>query len=308
MTDFLSKLRDPARPPQFGTCIINPSPHYLAVATACKLDFVFLDTEHIALDRHPLAWMCQAYGASGIIPIVRIPSVNRSDACTALAGGAKGIVAPYVETVDEVLELVSAAKLRPLKGKLLTQALAMLRQVAFDKVEEDRKAGKPTPSANAGYDDPLDRIASLVTEETLAFMRKKSDGISLFINIESVPAMEKLSHLLSVPGVDGVFIGPHDLSVQLGIPEQWENPRLLEACDSIVVECARQRLTVGNHYSFAHAVEYQLRWQALGLNLVIHSADVKLFMNALKADLTQLRKEVGVDETAAAGTTEKLVI
>ncbi|MDA1067854.1 MAG: hypothetical protein O3C43_15285 [Verrucomicrobia bacterium] len=47
----------------FGTLIVSPSPRWPEVVRGCGLDFVFIDTEHIALDRAQLSWMCQTYAA-----------------------------------------------------------------------------------------------------------------------------------------------------------------------------------------------------------------------------------------------------
>ena len=54
------------------------------------LDFVFIDTEHIAIDRAGLSWMCQAYAASGLPPVVRIPSHDPFEASKVVDGGAAG--------------------------------------------------------------------------------------------------------------------------------------------------------------------------------------------------------------------------
>ena len=56
----------------FGVLIVSPSPRWPDAVRACGLDFVFIDTEHVALDRAQLAWMCQTYAALGLPPLVRI--------------------------------------------------------------------------------------------------------------------------------------------------------------------------------------------------------------------------------------------
>ena len=58
----------------FGTLIVSPSPRWPDVVRDCGLDFVFIDTEHIALDRGQLSWMCQTYAGLGLPPLVRIPN------------------------------------------------------------------------------------------------------------------------------------------------------------------------------------------------------------------------------------------
>jgi 2-keto-3-deoxy-L-rhamnonate aldolase RhmA len=280
-----SRLRDRARPCLYGTCPVSTSPHFLAVAASCALDFVFIDTEHIALDREKLSWMCSAYAAMNIAPIVRVPDAYSPYATGALDGGACGIVSPYVESVEQVLALVGATKLRPLKGSLLQDCLQILAK------EGDTAVGSEVQGVvnNAGYVDPLQFLGALLPANTLEFMRGKNDGAQVFINVESKTAIKNLPALLSIPGIDGVFIGPKDLSVQLGCPDDWENPVFLEACDHIVAETARRGLAVGCHYSFAHAVEYQKRWRSLGANLIIHESDLKLYKRALSEDLLALR-------------------
>src|SRR5258707_5272328 len=102
--------------PVYGTLIVSDSPRWPASVAQIGLDFVFIDTEHIAIDRHPLSWMCHTYAALGLPPIVRIPSPDPYEATKILDGGAVGIVAPYVEAADQVRALRGAVKLRPLKG------------------------------------------------------------------------------------------------------------------------------------------------------------------------------------------------
>ena len=90
------RLRDPERPCLYGTCAVSTSPHFLAVAASCKLDFVFIDTEHIALDREKLAWMCSAYASMGVSPIVRVCEAYGPFVTGALDGGACGIVSTNI--------------------------------------------------------------------------------------------------------------------------------------------------------------------------------------------------------------------
>lgn len=58
----------------YGTLIVSTSPKWLDVIDKIGLDFVFIDTEHIPIDRDRLSWMCHGYEGKGIVPIVRIPS------------------------------------------------------------------------------------------------------------------------------------------------------------------------------------------------------------------------------------------
>lgn len=249
----------------YGTLIVSTSPRWPDTVAALGLDFVFLDTEHIALDRAQLSWMCQAYRARGLAPLVRIPSPDPYAACMALDGGAAGIVAPYVETVDQVQALRGAVKLRPLKGERLAAALR----------------------------DPA------VLEPGLArYLEEQNRDHLLVINIESAPALARLDELLA-PGVDAVLIGPHDLSCSLGIPEQYDDPRFEAAVREIFTRARARGVAAGIHAWVG--VERFTAWADSGLNLIIYSADILAMRDKLSADIAQLRRQLGDAAKSGAG-------
>src|SRR5436190_6773560 len=109
--------------PVYSTLIVSTSPVWLNHAKSTGLDFVFIDTEHIPIDRTTLSWMCQAYCGADLAPMVRIPEPDPYQACMALDGGASGVLAPYVETPEQARALVGAVKFRPLKGRRLHRFL-----------------------------------------------------------------------------------------------------------------------------------------------------------------------------------------
>jgi 2-keto-3-deoxy-L-rhamnonate aldolase RhmA len=242
----------------YGTCITSASPTWPAIAMRARLDFVFLDTEHIPLERMEIASMCQVFRAMGIAPIVRIPSPDPYRACQMMDAGAEGVVAPYLESVGQIKELVGALKYRPLKGKLLEQVL----------------------------DDP-----GAITPLLKQYLDKWNEGNVCIANIESVPALENLEEMLSVPGLDAVFIGPHDLSISLGIPEQYDHPVFEEAVKKIIRISRNNGLAVGIHFS--EGPERQVKWMKEGINLIIHSSDMAIFSQRLQADMNTIRQSAG---------------
>jgi 2-keto-3-deoxy-L-rhamnonate aldolase RhmA len=183
------------------------------------LDFVFIDTEHITIDREKLSWMCQAYRYAGLAPVVRIGSPDPYAACQILDGGACGLIAPYVETAAEVRELVGAVKRRPVKGAKLRAALSL--QTPFEPALE-------------------------------AYVATQNRAHSLIVNIESVPAIEALDEILAVDGLDAVLIGPHDLSCSLGQPERYDTPEF-EAAVTDIFRRARAAGIDFDHYPNWHA-------------------------------------------------------
>ena len=222
----------------YGTCVISPAPQWPRMIARTGLDFVFLDTEHIVLDRTELAWMCQTYAGLGLAPIVRIPAPDPYLASQVIDGGAAGVIAPYVESVSQVRQLRGAVKLHPLKGERLSRVLAGEEEL------------EPT------------------VREYLANYNR---GNLCIINIESVPALNALDDILAVPDIDALLIGPHDLSISLGIPEQYSHPRFEEAVQTVIEKGRSAGIGVGIHYSESDGTD-----KTCGLGQVGHEPDHSL--------------------------------
>lgn len=241
----------------YGTAVYSPSPIWPRVIQNLDLDFVFVDTEHTPHDRNTVSWICQAYSARNLAPVVRIPSPDPYLAQMTIDGGATGIIAPYVETVEQVKALSGAVKFGPLKGDKLK---------AFINGEAELES------------------------ELADYLAKRNANNVLFINIESVAALERLDDLVSIPYVDGVFVGPHDLSCSLGLPEQWEHPVFDDAIRQIITTCRKHNVGIGIHHNYP---EHEIEWIKAGANIAIHSSDISAFNRALTAEFKMIREGVG---------------
>lgn len=241
----------------FGTMIASPSPKWAAALSNVDLDFVFIDLEHMPLDRSQMAWMCQTYRALGIAPIVRISSPDPTEASLALDCGAAGIVAPYLETVEQATAMRGAVKFRPLKGNRLENVLA----------------GKET-----------------LSDEEMNYLREYNHGALLILNIESRYAVDNLDNLLATPDVDAVFIGPHDLSISLGIPEQYDHPEFLRCVETIIKTCRNRGIGVGNHFSAD--IDKQVLWAKLGMDIVVWNADFMRFAEVIENDFNYIKEKL----------------
>ena len=247
----------------YGTLIVADSPRWPAQVAQIGLDFVFIDTEHIALDRKELSWMCQIYAGLGLPPLVRIPAPDPYAATMALDAGAAGIVAPYIETVDQVRALHGAVKLRPIKGARL------------DAMLSGRQSFEPALSAY---------------QQTHC-----ADNI-LVINVESRPAIENLDALLAVDGLDAVLIGPHDLSSSLGVPEEYDAAAFDAAVRTIGQRARARDIGAGIHCWMG--VQREIAWAQAGFNFFIHSADIIAMREKLSAEVRELRTALGDLEAA----------
>ncbi len=240
---------------------------------------MFIDTEHIPLDRGRLEHMCALYRQLGLPPLVRIPRADAVLARAVIDAGALGVVASYMETVEQVQELRKAVKLKPLQGALLKVAM-----------EDPERFAREHP-------------------KTKAFIEARQKHIALVINIESKAAIENMEKMLAVPGVDAVLVGPHDLSCNLGVPEDFENPIFQNALKTIFAKARKAGVGAGIHQGMPPAStpgmtpDFARTWiEDYGCNVYVHGADVNLFTAQLTRDLSticgnrnkEIKRETGV--------------
>lgn len=258
----------------YGTAVLTASPFWPPYLSQTGIDFVFIDTEHVPLDRNSLSWMCRTYSALSLAPIVRIPNHDPIEACKVLDGGAQGIIAPYIEHPDQLKPLVGATKYRPIKG------------------------------------DRLDKILSTsppkLEPELSAYLHERNRDSLLIANIESQPAIDNLDKILEIQELDAVLIGPHDLSCSLGIPEDYLHPRFDEAVKQIFSKARATGKGAGLH--FVHGVDRHAQLAKLGANFIIHSDCIHLISEKLKADLKQLRTSLGDPSCPPPSSTDKIPV
>jgi 2-keto-3-deoxy-L-rhamnonate aldolase RhmA len=251
----------------YGTLTVAPSPLWVAQIKKLALDFVFIDTEHLPLDRQQISWMCQAYRAMNVAPLVRVTSPDHFQATNLLDGGACGIVVPYVETAEQAKTMRGAVKMRPLRGQLLQNIL----------------------DGTQGFPGELKSYVEAHNRENL-----------LIINIESKPALDALDEILEIPDIDAILVGPHDLSCSLGIPEQYHHPEFERAVREIFRKARAKNIGAGMH--FWAGLDQQIVWaQEAGMNLIIHRADILNFVESMSAELREIRAALGDTADAAIG-------
>jgi 4-hydroxy-2-oxoheptanedioate aldolase len=220
---------------------------------AVGLDFVIVDNEHAPYSRSETADWVHKLTEMGIVPFIRVPTARFDYVTMAGDAGAQGILVPYVETVAQVREAVGAAKYRPLKGEAVRRA-----------VEEGHFPSK----------------------ETRRHLEELNRDNVLVIGIESVPAVERLEELIAQPGVDGAFVGPNDLSIQLGVPNKYDHPKFVEALAYIHDTCRQRGVPLVIHL-FNHAMAAQ--WIHRGVHFVLFGTDRRALSEGFHADFEYLR-------------------
>lgn len=232
------------------------------------LDFAIIDTEHGSRDRAENQVLCNVLRQAGITPIIRVPVPKAEWVAMALDAGAAGVLVPYCETVEEVQAVVATAKWHPLKGEYLIRAVT-------DGV--------------------------LPSEETRKYLENRHKESIVIIGIESVPGQQNLDAILDVGDIDGIFIGPNDMSTSLGIPDDYSNPKYTDVLKDIIGRSAARNVPVMIHQQTIETSQTAIE---LGARFIMHSSDARLMQSAMQDHMNQLREIAGAAAAAASDHVE----
>jgi len=200
--DFRSRVL--ARELVAGTFINLGSSITAEITAGSGFDWLLIDIEHGSADLESLMTQLQAIGGSSAVPLVRIASNEPARFKRVLDMGAGGVMIPYVSTAEEAKQAVASMRYPP-RG---------VRGVA--KLNRGSGFGQ-------NFDD---------------YFANAHEQLVCVVQIETVEALDNIDEIAAVDGVDVLFIGPLDLSVNMGIPEQFTHERFLEA-RAKVVEAAK---------------------------------------------------------------------
>lgn len=218
------------------------------------LDFVIVTAEHNALDIADFLPVRYALAAKGIACLARTHSRDVDDV-SKVCDSYDGVVVPYVEDIEHCKRLAAAAVYRPLKG------------VALDRVLAEGK----WPS-----------------EKTRNYIINERCVNTVFIPmIESVLAVENLEKICAVPGVNAVFVGPNDMTTNMGIPNEYDHPDLIAILQRIIDTANRSHVAAGCWFGKR---DQAMRTIKQGARLVVFAGDGALMGEAINDAFTFLRK------------------
>jgi 2-keto-3-deoxy-L-rhamnonate aldolase RhmA len=229
----------------------------VGIATMAKtagFDWLFIDGEHGSLDADIAAQIATASLAAGVTPIVRVAGFEHWHASRMLDNGAQGIVFPHVDTKEEAQRVAGACRYPPVGKRSMGGALA---QLGF----------APTPVGEA---------ARLVNEETL-----------VVVMIESPQGVAACDEIAAVKGVDALLIGTNDLCFEMGIPGQFNDPRVAEAYRKVIAACRKHGKFPG--MGGMYTPELLQRHIDMGVQLILSGSDFSLLMQAATARATLVR-------------------
>lgn len=209
------KIKDKMRrgEPSIGTWMSMAHPSIAEILSMAGYDWVVVETEHTGIDVSEVLRLLIAIEQRGSIPLVRLAWNDPIQAKAVLDSGAAGVLVPMINTREEAELAVKMTKYPPLGYRGVGLARAQ------------------------GYGENFNEYVEHANDDTL-----------LMVQIEHKDAVANIEEILSVPGIDGTFIGPYDLSMSMGIPGQITHPDLLVAKRKVLDATLAKGLIAGVHF------------------------------------------------------------
>jgi 2-keto-3-deoxy-L-rhamnonate aldolase RhmA len=187
-----------------GSWIAFSDPYAVEVMGQAGFEWLLIDTEHCPIETLALRNILVALHGYDVVPVVRLMANEQPYFKMALDLGAPAVIVPMIESTADAMRAVEYCRYPPV----------------------GRRGFGPTRASNYSKD----------LEEYLA---RANDYILLVAQIESVKAVQSAAEIMSVKGIDVVFIGRGDLSTSMGLPGQMKHPAVKAAVDTIIA-AARQ--------------------------------------------------------------------
>jgi 4-hydroxy-2-oxoheptanedioate aldolase len=218
-------------------------------------DSLTIDLQHGVIDYAQMVGMLQAISTTPTVPVVRVPWLEPGIVMKALDAGAYGVIAPMVNTREQAQQLVAWTHYAPMGSR------------SFGPVRATLYGGADYPS-------------------------QANQTVVAFAMIETAQALDNLDAILSVEGLDAIYIGPSDLSLALGCKPQFDDvePKVAEAIAHIVERAKAHGVVAGIHNGRS---DVALSRVALGYRFVTVSSDARLLAAGSQTLLGEFRKGLG---------------
>lgn len=236
--------------PSLGTFThLLSAPAVEALARA-GLDYVVIDMEHSPIGAEHAAELVGVASGAGLAPFVRVDEMSRSPILKMLDVGAAGLIVPQLETVEQARQLVGWAKFAPVGSRGYC----------------------PSRDGGWGLDDNY-------SDGMSGYMDWANRNTLLIPQCETAGCLEHIEEIVAIEGVDGIFIGPFDLSIALGIPGRFDDPRHIAAVERIRLACERVSKPC---IMFCGSAEAAAGYFAQGFPSVTVSLDISMLIDAAK--------------------------
>jgi len=219
------------------------------ILASAGYDWVVIETEHSAIDVSEVLRLIIAIEGGGAIPLVRLAWNDPIQAKAVMDSGAAGVLVPMVNSKADAERAVQSVKYPPMGCRGVGLARAQGYGVSFEQ-----------------------------------YVRTANDHSLLMVQIEHIDGVENIDDILSVPGIDGTFIGPYDLSLSMGLPGQLHHPDVERAKRHVLEAVKAHGLVAGIHLVHPDtAVDDLKECVALGYQFIALGTDILFLGDSCRA-------------------------
>ena len=221
-------------------------PAFIEAMGYAGMDYVIIDLEHGPNCVQSVQNLIRGAQVAKLMPIVRVKESCASVMSEVLDIGAGGIQVPQITTKEEAEAVIKRTKFSPVGERGVCRFV---------------------------------RAANYSSKDRFEYFKDANETVTI-LQIEGQEGINNMDEIISVPGVDVIFIGPYDLSQSLGVPGQIDHPLVEEKMLQIVKTCAEKGIIVG---TFVDTIANAKKWKALGVKYISYSVDVGNFHDAVKS-------------------------
>ena len=228
--------------PSVGSWLQIPHSSVAEIFGQSGYDWTVVDMEHGSISTHQLPDLFRALELGGTLPMVRLSVGNPKECKQALDGGAGGVIVPMVESADQLQSIGDACRWPPAGNRGVGYSRANLFGKNFNEYSKEAQS-------------PL-----------------------LVAQIENIRAIENLEEILSVKGLDAVFIGPYDLTASMGITGEFDHTDFQAVMNRVLEICRHFKISSGIHVVQPNPEELRLRIEE-GYQFIAYSLDSVFLLN-----------------------------
>jgi len=197
--------------PVIGSWQQIPEPSISEILANSGYDWIAIDLEHGSIGATVLPNLIRAIEKYDCLPIARIAEPSEFFCKQALDAGAGGLIIPMIESAEQLDRLIKSSNLPPIGNR------------------------------GVGYSR-----SNLYGKNFNDFIKNPSKPI-IIAQIENIKALQNLDDILNVELLDGIMVGPYDLSASMNMTGDFLNTKFLEAMNEILLKCKEHNVVCGDH-------------------------------------------------------------
>ena len=235
----------------FGLFASLPCAFAMEVVATKGMDYICVDQQHGVTDYRDMIEMARAIEARGIVPLTRVPANEDWIIGKNLDAGAQGVIIPMVSNPEQAKKAVAACRYPP-KG--------------------ERSNGPARAAIVMGTRD----------------QKALGDGVLCFPMIETREGLDKVDAIAATPGLDGLYIGPSDLAISLGLGPGLDRsePEHVAAVAKILAACQKHGIVPGIHTG---SPRFAKKFSEQGFRLVTFGGDANFLRAGVERAVGELR-------------------